>query len=113
MLLLFTRRGMCFSPISQVDYEFNTSTGTMDFLQGQSKENYMHNLSILLEWSPYSSEIELLNQVSPHTVLSLLTYICSYNALPIMCVYVDCEEERKFRLYLNLAFSFKPLLLVY
>ncbi|KAK1363128.1 Protein MICRORCHIDIA like [Heracleum sosnowskyi] len=48
--------------VPMVDYEFNTSTDTMDFLQWQSKENYMHNLSILLEWSPYSTEIELLKQ---------------------------------------------------
>ncbi|XP_074324436.1 protein MICRORCHIDIA 6-like isoform X2 [Apium graveolens] len=48
--------------VPMVDYEFNTSTETMDFLQWQSKENYMHNLSILLEWSPYSTEIELLKQ---------------------------------------------------
>lgn len=60
----------------QVDYEFNTSTNTMDFLQWQTKEKYMHNLSILLEWSPYSTEIELLKQVSHHSKMSKIIYVC-------------------------------------
>lgn len=75
MLLVYTWLDIWFSPLPQVDYELNTSTDTMDFLQWQSKENYMHNLSILLEWSPYSTEIELLKQVSHHAEMSIIMYL--------------------------------------
>lgn len=55
---------ICILLMSQVDYELNTSTGTAGYLQLQSKENYVCNLAILLQWSPYSTEEELLKQVS-------------------------------------------------
>jgi hypothetical protein len=45
-----------------VDYEFNTSTGTLEILHG--KEHFMSNLSMLLQWSPFLTEAELLKQVS-------------------------------------------------
>ncbi|WOG95325.1 hypothetical protein DCAR_0414640 [Daucus carota subsp. sativus] len=48
--------------VPMVDYELNISTGTVDYLHSQSKETYMCNLSILLQWSPYSTEEELLKQ---------------------------------------------------
>ncbi|KAK1373201.1 Protein MICRORCHIDIA like [Heracleum sosnowskyi] len=48
--------------VPMVDYELNTSTSTLGYLQSQSKENYICNLSILLQWSPYSTEKELLKQ---------------------------------------------------
>ncbi|CAK9171222.1 unnamed protein product [Ilex paraguariensis] len=43
-----------------VDYEVNKSTGALDNLH--SKEHYIANLSMLLQWSPYSTEEELLKQ---------------------------------------------------
>jgi hypothetical protein len=43
----------------QVDYEFNASNGAMEILHG--KEHFMSNL---LQWSPFSTEAELLKQVS-------------------------------------------------
>lgn len=46
----------------QVNYEFNTSTGSLEILNG--KEHFVANLSLMLRWSPYSSEAELLKQVS-------------------------------------------------
>jgi len=46
----------------KVNYEFNTSTGSLDMLNG--KEHFKANLSLLLRWSPYSSEADLLKQVS-------------------------------------------------
>ncbi|CAK9137579.1 unnamed protein product [Ilex paraguariensis] len=47
--------------VPMVDYEVNTSTGALDNLH--SKEHYIANLSMLLQWSPYSTEAELLKQV--------------------------------------------------
>ncbi|KAA8542281.1 hypothetical protein F0562_023583 [Nyssa sinensis] len=48
--------------VPMVDYEFNTSTGTLDALHRYGKENFIANLSIMLQWSPYSTEAELLKQ---------------------------------------------------
>ncbi|XP_059443447.1 protein MICRORCHIDIA 6-like isoform X3 [Corylus avellana] len=46
--------------VPMVDYEFNASTGALDILHG--KEHFMSNLSMLLQWSPFSTEAELLKQ---------------------------------------------------
>ncbi|CAK9153419.1 unnamed protein product [Ilex paraguariensis] len=46
--------------VPMVDYEVNTSTGALDNLH--SKEHYIANLSMLLQWSLYSTEEELLKQ---------------------------------------------------
>ncbi|KAM6570034.1 hypothetical protein CsatB_018019 [Cannabis sativa] len=46
--------------VPMVHYEFNTSTGTLDFLHG--KEHFMSNLLMLLQWSPFATEAELLKQ---------------------------------------------------
>ncbi|KAG7023121.1 Protein MICRORCHIDIA 6, partial [Cucurbita argyrosperma subsp. argyrosperma] len=46
--------------VPMVDYEYNKASGKMEILHG--KEHFMSNLSILLQWSPYSSEAELLEQ---------------------------------------------------
>lgn len=46
--------------VPMVDYQFNTSTGTLEILHG--KEHFMSNLSMLLQWSPYSSEADLLKE---------------------------------------------------
>ncbi|XP_059643258.1 protein MICRORCHIDIA 6-like isoform X2 [Cornus florida] len=48
--------------VPMVDYEFNTLTGTMDTLHRYGKEHFTSNLSMLLQWSPYSTEVELLKQ---------------------------------------------------
>lgn len=55
-----TRTGHNRIVVPMVDYEFNTSTGTLEVLHG--REQFMTNLSFLLEWSPYSTEAELLKQ---------------------------------------------------
>jgi hypothetical protein len=47
----------------QVDYELNTA-GNLEILDRYGKEYFMSNLSLLLQWSPYSTEAELLKQVS-------------------------------------------------
>ncbi|KAL5544176.1 hypothetical protein UlMin_007960 [Ulmus minor] len=47
--------------VPMVHYEFNTITGELDYLHG--KEHFMSNLSMLLQWSPYSTEKELLKQL--------------------------------------------------
>ncbi|KAA8540800.1 hypothetical protein F0562_024281 [Nyssa sinensis] len=48
--------------VPMVDYELNASTGTLDTLHRYGKEHFMSNLSMLLQWSPYSTEAELLKQ---------------------------------------------------
>lgn len=55
-----TRTGHDRIVVPMVDYEFNTTTGTLEILHG--REQFMTNLSILLEWSPFSTEAELLKQ---------------------------------------------------
>ncbi|KAK0587848.1 hypothetical protein LWI29_029942 [Acer saccharum] len=53
--------------VPMVDYEFNTATETFNVLHG--REHFTSNLSLLLEWSPYSTESELLKQfddIGPH-----------------------------------------------
>jgi hypothetical protein len=59
----------------QVDYEFNTSTGTLEILHG--KEHSMSNLSMLLQWSPFLTEAELLKQVSSFRVFFCCNLIFS------------------------------------
>ncbi|XP_029129905.1 protein MICRORCHIDIA 6 isoform X3 [Cajanus cajan] len=46
--------------VPMVNYEFNTSTGSLEILNGN--EHFVANLSLLLRWSPYSSEADLLKQ---------------------------------------------------
>ncbi|XP_039027860.1 protein MICRORCHIDIA 6-like [Hibiscus syriacus] len=46
--------------VPMVDYELNSSSGMLDVLHG--REHFAFNLSILLQWSPYSTEAELLKQ---------------------------------------------------
>ncbi|XP_060967972.1 protein MICRORCHIDIA 6 isoform X2 [Cannabis sativa] len=57
----FLRRTNCDRiVVPMVHYEYNTSTGMLDFLHG--KEHFMSNLLMLLQWSPYATESELLDQ---------------------------------------------------
>ncbi|KAJ4712371.1 protein MICRORCHIDIA 6 [Melia azedarach] len=46
--------------VPMVDYEFDASTGKLNALHG--REHFTLNLSLLVQWSPYSSEAELLKQ---------------------------------------------------
>ncbi|XP_071722803.1 protein MICRORCHIDIA 6-like [Rutidosis leptorrhynchoides] len=46
--------------VPMVDYEFDTVSGTLKVLHG--KEHVTSNLSLLLQWSPYATEEELLKQ---------------------------------------------------
>ncbi|WVZ21427.1 hypothetical protein V8G54_008749, partial [Vigna mungo] len=53
--------------VPMVNYEFDTSTGSLKVLNGN--EHFMSNLSLLLRWSPYSLEADLLKQfddIGPH-----------------------------------------------
>eukprot|EP00258_Populus_trichocarpa_P026434 XP_024442453.1 protein MICRORCHIDIA 6 isoform X3 [Populus trichocarpa] len=49
------------SLLKYVDYELNTA-GNLEILDRYGKEYFMSNLSLLLQWSPYSTEAELLKQ---------------------------------------------------
>ncbi|KAJ0048519.1 hypothetical protein Pint_15486 [Pistacia integerrima] len=55
-----TQTGLDRIVVPMVDYEFNTSTGTLDKLH--DRERFRSNLSLMLQWSPFSSEAELLKQ---------------------------------------------------
>ncbi|XP_061366802.1 protein MICRORCHIDIA 6-like [Gastrolobium bilobum] len=46
--------------VPMVNYEFNSSTESLEILNG--REHFRSNLSMLLNWSPYSSEAELMKQ---------------------------------------------------
>ncbi|TKY73522.1 MORC family CW-type zinc finger protein 3 [Spatholobus suberectus] len=46
--------------VPMVNYEFNMSTGSLKILNGN--EHFVANLSLLVRWSPYSSEADLLKQ---------------------------------------------------
>ncbi|XP_020537498.1 protein MICRORCHIDIA 6 isoform X2 [Jatropha curcas] len=48
--------------VPMVDYEFNAKTGNLEVSNRCGKEQFLSNLSILLRWSPYSTEAELLKQ---------------------------------------------------
>ncbi|XP_057952524.1 protein MICRORCHIDIA 6-like isoform X2 [Malania oleifera] len=48
--------------VPMVDYEFNASTGTLQSSPRYGREHFKANLSLLLQWSPYSTEEELLKQ---------------------------------------------------
>ncbi|KAJ8753618.1 hypothetical protein K2173_022859 [Erythroxylum novogranatense] len=48
--------------VPMVDYEFNKLTGNFGFSNWRGKEQVMSNLSMLLQWSPFSTEVELLKQ---------------------------------------------------
>ncbi|XP_057459527.1 protein MICRORCHIDIA 6-like isoform X3 [Actinidia eriantha] len=48
--------------VPMLDYEFNASAGTMEASDQCNKERFTSNLSVLLKWSPYSTEAELLKQ---------------------------------------------------
>ncbi|XP_065875293.1 protein MICRORCHIDIA 6-like [Euphorbia lathyris] len=55
--------------VPMVDYEFNSVSGKMEIHHRSGKEHFMSNLSMLLQWSPYSTEAELLQQfddIGPH-----------------------------------------------
>ncbi|XP_076947656.1 protein MICRORCHIDIA 6-like [Bidens hawaiensis] len=57
-----TREGYDRIVVPMVHYEYNLVTKTFDPLHAQNNENPNSNLSVILKWSPYSTEEELLNQ---------------------------------------------------
>ncbi|XP_023765045.1 protein MICRORCHIDIA 6 [Lactuca sativa] len=57
-----TREGYDKIVVPMVHYEFNFITGSFNSLQSKSNENSNLNLSMLLRWSPYSTEEKLLQQ---------------------------------------------------
>ncbi|XP_038686675.1 protein MICRORCHIDIA 6-like isoform X1 [Tripterygium wilfordii] len=64
-----TRAGHDRIVVPMVDYEFNEASGMLEMSTRFGKEHFMSNLSMLLQWSPYSTELELLKQfddIGPH-----------------------------------------------
>lgn len=54
----------------QVDYKFDPVTGEYGMLACYSQKKFTSNLSLLLKWSPYSTEGELLKQVKKQPISS-------------------------------------------
>ncbi|KAL5723868.1 hypothetical protein ACHQM5_007210 [Ranunculus cassubicifolius] len=55
--------------VPMVDYEFEASTGKLKNLSSYSAEHFSANLAMIVQWSPYGSEAELLKQfdnMGPH-----------------------------------------------
>ncbi|XP_048136438.1 protein MICRORCHIDIA 6-like isoform X3 [Rhodamnia argentea] len=48
--------------VPMVDYKFNVSTRTLEMSCRYDREHFMANLSLLLQWSPYSNEADLVQQ---------------------------------------------------
>lgn len=68
----------------QVDYKFNTSTGALEILN--PRENFVSNISILLQWSPYSTEAELLKQVSSYGIFcSAVNLLFNQHVILLFC----------------------------
>lgn len=55
-----TRTGYDRIVVPMVDYEINSSTGKLEILH--AKQHFVSNLSMMLQWSPFSTEAELLQQ---------------------------------------------------
>ncbi|XP_074311175.1 protein MICRORCHIDIA 6-like [Silene latifolia] len=57
-----SRNGLDRIVVPMVDYEFNVSTNAFEPLYRFGQEHYESNISIILQWSPYSTEVELMKQ---------------------------------------------------
>jgi len=55
-----------------VDYELNASTEKLEPILSHGEAHFSANLSVLLQWSPYSTEEMLMQQVSLHGILNLV-----------------------------------------
>lgn len=72
---------------TQVDYECILETNTWKTLN--SAKHHMNNLSLLLQWSPYSTEKELLKQVSWNyciVLLSMFIFLLKIHPLDIFVI---------------------------
>ncbi|KAK9674202.1 hypothetical protein RND81_12G218000 [Saponaria officinalis] len=57
-----SRNGLDRIVVPMVDYEFSVSTDKFEPLKRFGQEHYRSNLSVILQWSPYSTEEELMKQ---------------------------------------------------
>ncbi|XP_052181317.1 protein MICRORCHIDIA 6-like isoform X7 [Diospyros lotus] len=58
--------------VPMLDYVRNATTGTWETLHQFGEGHFMSNLSMLLQWSPYSTEAELLKQGKVVTAIGFL-----------------------------------------
>ena len=66
----------------QVDYEFDASSSTFKRIMNCGEKQFSSNLSTLLRWSPFSTEGELLNQVSCiSSIISITILFCLFHDL--------------------------------
>ncbi|CAO2819056.1 unnamed protein product [Amaranthus hypochondriacus] len=64
-----SRTGLDRIVVPMVDYEYNVSTNTFQPLHRHNEEYIKSNLSVILQWSPYQTEVELMKQfedIGPH-----------------------------------------------
>ncbi|XP_022134904.1 protein MICRORCHIDIA 6 isoform X2 [Momordica charantia] len=88
-----TRSGYNRIVVPMVDYEYNISSGKLEILHG--REHFASNLSILLQWSPYSTEAELLKQfddIGSHGT-KVIIYNLWYNGDQNMELDFDTDPE--------------------
>ncbi|XP_057516291.1 protein MICRORCHIDIA 6-like isoform X5 [Amaranthus tricolor] len=57
-----SRTGLDRIVVPMVDYEYNVSTNTFQPLHRHNEEYIKSNLSVILQWSPYQTEVELMKQ---------------------------------------------------
>lgn len=57
-----SRSGLDRIVVPMVDYEYSMSTSTFEPLHRYGKEHFQTNLSTIVQWSPYSTEAELMKQ---------------------------------------------------
>ncbi|XP_065856023.1 protein MICRORCHIDIA 6-like isoform X2 [Euphorbia lathyris] len=92
--------------VPMVDYEFNSVSGKLEIHPRFGKEHYMSNLSMLLQWSPYSTEAELLQQfddIGPHG-----TKIIIYNLWFNDDGNAELDFERDPEVYLSILYLRLP-----
>ncbi|EOY20794.1 Uncharacterized protein TCM_012140 [Theobroma cacao] len=71
-----------------VDYE-NVSTGMLNVLHG--REHFVFNLSILLQWSPYSTEAELLKPKDRDDFINTLLYKKGHRRLELQISSIETD----------------------
>ncbi|XP_050384957.1 protein MICRORCHIDIA 6-like isoform X9 [Argentina anserina] len=82
--------------VPMVDYEFNPTSETLEIMHG--REHFMFNLSLLLQWSPYLTEAELLkqfNDIGAHgTKVMVYNLWCNDDGSPELDFDTDPEDIR-------------------
>lgn len=90
-----TQTGLDRIVVPMVDYEFNASTGTLTPSYPFGREHFISNLSVLCQWSPYSTESEILKElekIGAHGT-RIVIYNLWFNAEGILELDFDSDPE--------------------